>query len=623
MNEKTTILYCRLSRDDGEDRESNSISNQKRILSEYAEKGGFTPYEIALDDGYTGTNYDRPGWQELIAKIEADEVGAVIVKNLDRMGRNYLQNGLYREMFQERGVRLIAVNDGIDTATGEDDFVPFREIMAEWYARDCSRKVRAVYRSKGLDGKHTGSHALYGYKKTENDKNQWVIDEPAAEVVRRIFAMTIEGLGPYSIAATLAEEKVECPSHYLARHGRGNYQNRTHDDPYRWWGATVCDILERAEYMGHTVNFKTTQKSYKNKRRYANAKENMSVFEDTHEPIVSRETWELANKLRAAAKRHKDSCGAPRPYAGLLFCGTCGSKMYNERSSSPRPHHKDNFVCSGYRKKTAECTAHRINEEAIEALILETLRTVSGYAITNEDAFREKVSAMFSAQAEGTLKSRKKRLAYCEKRTTELDRLIKKLFEEHTLGGLTDKRFDLLSAEYEKEQEEIEAEAATLRAGIAGAIDSAERAENFLDLTRRYRDFTELSVPMLNEFIERIVVHERAEKWCIHTEQQVDIYLNFIGNFDIPILPDEEQRRREETEKRLKKREYHREYKRRRAANGGKPLTPEDARTPEQIAADEAAKAEKWKLYHREYMREYARKHYRPKREPKTAATAT
>ena len=289
MNQKTTILYCRLSRDDGEDKESNSIGNQRRILIEYAEKNGFTPYEVETDDGYTGTNYNRPGWQNLIAKVENDEVGTIIVKNLDRMGRNYLQTGLYRKMFQERGVRLIAVNDGIDTSMSEgDEFLPFREIMAEWYARDCSRKVKAVFRSKGMAGKHIASHVPYGYKKSSDDKGKWEVDEPAAEAVRCIFGLVIEGFGVSVIARKLTEAKVERPSYYFAKQGIGNHQKMNFDDPYHWDSKTVSDIIARVEYCGHTVNFKTAQQSYKNKRRYNNPDEKLAIFENTQERRLSR-----------------------------------------------------------------------------------------------------------------------------------------------------------------------------------------------------------------------------------------------------------------------------------------------------------------------------------------------
>ncbi len=381
MNQKANILYCRLSREDGDAQESNSISNQKRILSEYADRKGFTPYEFAVDDGYSGTNYDRPGWQELIGRVEAGEVGAILVKNLDRMGRNYLQTGLYREMFGERGVRLIAVNDGIDTFARDDDFTPFREIMAEWYARDCSRKVKAVFRAKGLDGKHIGSHPIYGYKKSDSDKNLWVPDEPAASVVRRIFELTIEGFGPFVIAEKLSAEKVECPSYYLAQRGCGNRRKYPHDDPYRWWCGMVRDIIGRIEYLGHTVNFKTYRKSYKHRHIYFNDPDKWAIFENTHEPIVSKEIWELANRLRSSAKRHVDHLGAPRPLTGLMYCAQCGAKMYHNRSGPNAIRQKNTYSCSNYSTQHRTCTSHRISTETIEKLILETLRAVSEFAL--------------------------------------------------------------------------------------------------------------------------------------------------------------------------------------------------------------------------------------------------
>jgi hypothetical protein len=508
-------------------------------------------------------------------------------------------------MFAERGVRLIAINDNVDTSKGDDDFLPFREILAEWYARDCSRKVRAVYRSKGLDGKHTGSHALYGYKKSEANKEQWEVDSTAAEVVRRIFAMTVDGYGPYAIASTLAEEKVECPSYYLAQRGCGNCQNRTHDDPYRWWGATVSDIIERLEYCGHTVNFKTTQKSFKNKRRYANTPENMAVFENTHEAIVPPETWALANKLRANAKRHRSDLGEPRPLTGLLYCAQCGSKLYHERTAPDAPKPKDAYLCASYVKITSECSPHRITTAALEELILDTLRTVAGYALNNEEDFRRRVSEMYAAKLDGDMKSRRKRLTACEKRNAELDKLIKKLFEEHTLGNLNDKRFDLLSADYEKEQIDLEREITELREEVGAYVDSKERAEGFLKLTQRYTDFTELTVPMLNEFVERVNVHEREDKGCRYTKQKIEIILNFIGEFDVPVEvdPQEEAERIERELREGKRREYHRDYQRKRKANGGMPLTPPDTRTDEERAADEAAKTERRKINMREYYR--------------------
>jgi DNA invertase Pin-like site-specific DNA recombinase len=609
---KLTFLYCRLSRDDGDsDRESNSIGNQKKILTDYAERNGFTPYAIAVDDGYTGTNYNRPGWQNLMSKVENDEVGTILVKNLDRMGRNYLQTGLYREMFQERGIRLIAVNDGIDTASGEgEDFLPFREIMAEWYARDCSRKVKAVFRSKGMAGKHIASHVPYGYKKADDDKGKWVVDEPAASVVRRIFDLTIEGFGPSVIARKLSEDKVERPSYYFAQRGIGNHQKTDFDDPYRWHNTTVTDIIARIEYTGITVNFKTTQQSFKNKHRYNNPEENLAVFENTQEPIVSEEIWELANRLRNAAKRHVSRLGEPRPLTGLLVCGECGGKMYHDRSAPNVKKPKDYYNCANHRKN-ASCTSHRVNANQLEELILSTLRDVSACIDQSEEDFRKMVSDMYAAKIDGSVKSRKKRLTVCEKRTAELDKLIKNLFEQQTLGNLAEKRFAQLSTEYENEQENLEREISGLRIEIDSVNDSEERANKFLELTRRYRDFTELTPAMLNEFVERVIVHERAEKKVMYTAQKVEIIFNFIGTLTIPkeLSAEEIAAEKKRREQFLKGREYHREHYRKCKEAGVKRLGDLDTRTPEQKASDDASEKARQREHLREYQREYHRKH--------------
>jgi len=611
---KTNILYCRLSREDGDtQQESNSIGNQKRMLAEYAERNGFVPYEFAVDDGYSGTNYNRPGWQELISKVEAAEVGVIIVKNLDRMGRNYLQTGLYREMFAERGVRLIAISDGIDTFTKDDDFTPFREIMAEWFARDTSRKIKAVMQSKGKSGKHISSHPPYGYKKSESDKNLWLPDEPAATVVRRIFQLTIDGFGPFQIAEKLSAEKVECPSYYFAQRGVGRRQTYPHADPFRWWYGTVRDIIARVDYMGHTVNFKTSRVSYKNKRMIFNEREKWAIFENTHEAIVTQEIWELANKLRGNAKRHVDRLGAPRPLTGLLFCAQCGAKMYNDRSSPTAIKQKDYYTCSNYSTQHRTCTSHRINTKTIEALVKETLKTVGKYAIDDEASFTKMVTEMYAEKLNNDVKKERKRLAACEKRSAELDMIIKKLFEQDALGTMNTKRFELLSAEYEKEQADLVVEIEQLRIGIDSYVDSKDRAVDFLKLARRYRDFEELTPAVINSFVEKIYIHERADKGCQITEQKIDIHLSFIGNFILPkeLLsePDAEQVARDN--ERAKRREYHREYSRRRKENGGKPLTE---MSPEERAKVEAERKEKEKLYQREYQREFQRRKARAKR---------
>jgi DNA invertase Pin-like site-specific DNA recombinase len=441
-NQKVTILYERLSRDDELQGPSNSIVNQQKLLEDFALKNNLVPYEHICDDGWSGTRWDRPGWQELISRIDADEVGCLVIKDSSRMGRDYLRVGLYREMFREKGVRLIAVNDGIDSSLGEDDFAPFREIMAEWYARDCSKKIKSVYHHKGMSGERLAHHPMYGYKKADTGKNsQWVIDAPAAGVVRRVFDLTIGGHGVTQIATILSKDKVESPAYYLAQRGYGQHVNKEFDDPYRWWGDVVDSILRRVEYLGHTVNFKSVSKSFKSKKRYATAPEEQVIFENTHEAIIGQETWELANRLRSAAKRCVSRIdGEAHPLTGLMFCADCGAKLYHQRSNPTAKSQKNDYVCATYRKHTVtQCTPHRITFQSVEGIILAVLRAVSKYAVRDEAGFRQKVMEMFSAKLDGEMKSRKKRLTACEKRVSELDKLIKKLFEEHTLGSMNDK----------------------------------------------------------------------------------------------------------------------------------------------------------------------------------------
>ena len=533
------------------------------------------------------------------------------------MGRDYLRVGLYREMFREKNIRLIAVNDGLDTNDKDDDFAPFREIMAEWFARDTSRKIKSVYHHKGMAGIRLAHHPLYGYKKADTGKNsQWIIDEPAAEIVRRIFAMTIEGYGVGEIARILTDERVESPSYHLAQMGYGQHVNKEFGNVYHWWASAPAAILSKIEYMGHTANFKGEKPHFKSKKYISRPREEWVIFENTHEAIIDAETWATANRIRGAAKRCVSRIdGEPHPLTGLMFCADCGAKMYHQRRSNDTSKTPNDYICATYRKHTVgDCTAHRISQKAIEELILTALRIVVKYALSDEDGFRQKVTEMFAVKLDGEMKSQRKRLNACEKRSVELDRLIKKLFEEHALGSMSDKRFDLLSAEYEKEQVDLEAEIAALRVGIDSHVDSRARADKFLVLTKRYTDFTELTIPMLNEFIGRVVVHERAYRKCKYTEQKVEIYLNFIGDFVVPtevrdpLDLEEESKQIAHGEQVQNRRQYYRDYYKKCKDNGVKTLAELDARTPEQIAADDAEKRAKKREHRRKYEREYHRK---------------
>lgn len=532
-NSKLTILYERLSRDDELMGESNSITNQKKILEDYALKNGFTNILHLTDDGWSGTRFDRPGFLKMIAEVEAGNVGAILCKDMSRLGRDYLQVGMYTEvLFREKGVRFIAVNDGVDSAKGEDDFTPFRNIINQWQARDTSRKVTASYRSKGNEGKHTGNHPLYGYLHDNGDKNRWVIDEEAAAIVRRIFHMTIEGKGPYQIAGILEQEEIQCPSYYLAQRGMGNRKSNSFPDPYRWWGTTVSYILSRMEYMGHTVNFKTFKNHYRDKSRKKADQKDWKIFENTHEAIIDPETWETAQRCRKTVRR-PNRLGEPARLTGLMYCSDCGAKLYHERCVF-KGKQKNNYSCASYRKKTTDCTAHFTRTAIVEELILDAIQTVSRYVHKDEAGFVELVRNASHSRQEEAVKIQRKKLAKGQKRIALLNHLIRKIYEDNATGKLSDKRFQLLSADYEREQDELERQSEQLQSDLDAFDQDSVRADKFIGIVKRYTDFTELTTPMLYEFIEKIVVHERIKGYRYQTSQKIEIYFNFIGAIELP-----------------------------------------------------------------------------------------
>ncbi|MDR2532357.1 MAG: recombinase family protein [Oscillospiraceae bacterium] len=533
LNEKITALYCRLSKDDENEGESNSIVNQKKMLVKYAENHGYKNTRIYVDDGYSGSRFNRPDWERMLTEFESGNIETVIVKDMSRVGRDYLRVGLFMETLRESNVRLIAINDGVDTAKGDDDFTPFRNIISEWYVRDCSRKVSASYRAKGKEGKHTGSHPLYGYIKDPNDKNQWLIDPEAAKVVRRIFRLVIEGKGAYEIATILQSERTYSPSYYLSLKGMGNKVNNTFDNPYRWWGTSITYLLEREEYMGHTVNFKTYKNSYKDKHRKTSPKENRLIFENTHEAIIDPETWHLAQKLIKTKRRTNSFHREPNRLTGLMFCSDCGSKMYNSRAVD-RGRNVDVYSCSAYKKITTTCTIHFIQTEVVEKLILEAVKEVSGFVKNNKSEFLKIVNQTSATKQSETQKTQRKQLAECKKRIAELDRLIRGIYEDKISGTLSEKRFIKLSENYEREQNKLEKIVDRLQIESDRMKDQSTKVDSFLELVERYTDFDELTTPMLNEFIEKVVVHERVKGYRYTTTQKVDIHFNFIGKFELP-----------------------------------------------------------------------------------------
>lgn len=569
---KITALYERLSRDDDQVGDSNSIVNQKKYLESFAEQRGYTNIQHYTDDGWSGGNFNRPAWKQLEADIEAGKVAHVIVKDMSRIGRDYLQTGFYTEVFfHEHGVHFIAIANSVDSDDqNSNEFAPFLNIMNEWYLRDLSRKQRTAIRVKGESGKPTTNCAIYGYKKKPGDKYSWYIDEEAAEVVRRIFRLTIEGKGPYDIARILYDDKVETPAVYFGKQNKGIWKSKEEfPNPYNWSGYIVGSILSKPEYMGHTVNFRSHKQSYKDKNPVMNPKEEWLIFEDTHEAIVDKETWELVQKLRKTPRRH-DTLGEANPLTGLLFCADCGAKMTNHRSrggTENNPYPSDFYDCSSYtlahQKRTHACCGHYIRTKALRELILETVRTASTFAITNPDEFMENVRSASQIRQAEAAKETKRKLNKDRKRITELDNIIKKLYETFAVGRISDERFDSLLAEYETEQKALVASVAEVEQRLSCFEEDTDRAEQFLSLAKKYTDFSELTTTMINEFIDKIIVHS-PEKIDGDRVQEVEIYLKFIGRFDLPEpeLTAEEAKRQEQLRRhRIKSRERYQKIK--------------------------------------------------------------
>ena len=550
------------------------------MLEDYAKQNGYTNIEHFTDDGYSGGSFDRPDWKRMVAGIEDGSIGTVIVKDMSRIGRDYLQVGFYTEvMFKEKEVHFIAIANGVDNQKRESsEFAPFLNIMNEWYIRDSSRKVTTVLRARGMEGKHTTNNAIYGYRKSEEDKNQWVIDEEAAEVVRRIYRMSLEGKGPYEIARILSEEQIERPSYYLAKRGLGTCRsNNNTATPYVWRGATVRDILSKPEYMGHTVNFRSYKESYKDKRAKKTPKEDWVIFKNTQEAIVSEEMWNKVQELRKTVRR-TDTVGEANPFTGLLYCADCGAKMYNHRGGAGRARNwkgelngkrrpdRDEYNCSTYnlsrQSYDKQCSQHYIRTEVVRKLVLETIKAVSDYVITNEEEFINRIYSSSRDKQKESIKSLKRKIAQDTKRVNELNMLMKKLYEDNISGKLSDKRFEFMLSEFENEQDTLEISMENAKAEIEKYESDTVRADKFIELVKRYTDFSELTTPMLNEFVEKILVHE-ADYSSGERVQEVEIYLNFIGKFELPVKePTAEEIAEHEKLKarRAKKAEYNRRY---------------------------------------------------------------
>ena len=529
-----TALYPRLSHEDELQGESNSISNQKRILETYAKQNGFSNLRWYTDDGYSGANFQRPGFQAMLADIEAGKVGTVIVKDMSRLGRNYLQVGMYTEMiFPQKGVRFIAINDGVDSAQGENDFAPLRNIFNEWLVRDTSKKIKAVKRSKGMSGKPITSKPVYGYLMDEDEN--FIIDEEAAPVVRQIYSLCLAGNGPTKIARMLTEQQIPTPG--TLEYRRTGSTRRYHPGyECKWATNTVVHLLENREYTGCLVNFKTEKPSYKLKHSIENPPEKQAVFENHHEPIIDRETWERVQELRKQRKRPNryDEVGL---FSGILFCADCGSVMYQQRYQTDK-RKQDCYICGSYKKRTADCTAHFIRTDLLTAGVLSNLRKVTSYAAKHEARF---MKLLIEQNEDGDRRrnaAKKKELEAAEKRIAELSAIFKRLYEDSVTGRISDERFTELSADYEAEQKELKERAARLREELSKAQEATANAEKFMNVVRRHTTIEELTPTLLREFVEKIVVNESValdgKRRGKLRRQEIEIYYSFVGKVELP-----------------------------------------------------------------------------------------
>ena len=571
-NEKITPLYERLSRDDELQGESNSISNQKQMLEDFARRNGLPNPTHFTDDGISGTRFDRPGFLAMMEEVEAGRVEAIVIKDMSRLGRDYLKVGQVMEVLRQRGVRLIAINDGVDSLKGDDDFTPFRNIMNEFYARDTSRKIRSVFKAKGMSGKHLTGTVIYGYLWDEK-REHWLVDEEAAEVVRRIFSLTLEGYGPYQIACKLSADRIEIPVVHLARFNEGVNRSKPVKDPYGWGSSTIVNILKKREYLGHTINFKT-RKHFKDKKSHYVSEDEWTIFENTHEAIIDQQTFDLVQKIRSNVRRYPNGWGEAAPLTGLLYCADCGGKMYVHRTNNGK--RISQYTCSNYTKVpcgTLCPTQHRINESAVLTLVSDTLRAIAEYSRNDRTEFIHTVQETQVAQQSADISKKRRHLATAQKRAGELEKLICKIYEDNVLGKLPDARYKALDAQYAKEQDALEIEIAELEKAVTGYEQSQKSAEKFIALIDKYENFDTLTNTMLNEFVEKILVHERARKGSQDTTQEIEIYFNFLGRYippslqPVPLTPEEQEelRKKEERKDRL-----HQNYLKRKASGAQK-----------------------------------------------------
>ena len=525
---KKTALYCRLSQDDGIEGDSNSIQNQKAILQKFAEDHHFPSPCFYVDDGFSGGNFQRPAFQQMISDMENGEIGIIVTKDLSRLGRNQLHTGLYiEERFPMFGVRFIAINDNVDTDSSEsNDLMPFKNLFNEWFIRDTSRKIRAVLKAKAERGERLGTRTPYGYRK-DPDTKKLIVDEEAAAIVRRIFAMCASGSGPSQIARILKKEQILTPTMYAyTRYGITHTCLDT-AHPYNWSDSAIANLLENEIYLGNTVNMKYSTKSYKDKRRVEHPREECMVFENTHPALITREVWDMVQRVRKN-KRRLTKMEEQNKYSGLVFCADCGSNMVLHRAHTMSASY-NHFTCRTYKKDGEACTGHYIRECVLDEIVLEDLRRVTSAAREHPEKFAAYIGSKQSAELQREIRRQEKELAAMRKRKAELDAIFKKLYEDSVLGRITTEQFQMLSGSYTEEQNLITVGIPQKESEIQRLRETAIGTDSFLDKAKRYTDITELTPELLRLFIEKIVVHEKEVKWSKHAPQTVEIYYNGIG----------------------------------------------------------------------------------------------
>ena len=525
--QKITILYCRLSNEDLVDGESNSIANQRNILSSYAASHGFTNTKVLVDDGYTGTNFNRPGVQEGLALVEQGLVGTWIVKDMSRFGRDYLQVGRFTEIvFPSYDVRFIAVNDAVDSAKGDNDFTVIRNVFNDFYAKDTSKKVRAVMKAKGTSGKHLGGPP-YGYRADPQDKNHWILDEDAAPVVKRIFDLTIAGVGPSRIARILEADKVLTVKALYAQQKGKPLPER----PCHWIEQSVVNILERMEYTGCTCNFKTYSKSYKLKKRIPNALEDMFILPDTQEAIVPKEQWDRVQELRKH-KRRMTKAERQGLFSGLVVCADCGSKLHFATCKNFEGR-QDHYICAKYKSGRGTCSAHYIREDVLRDVVLERIRAVTEYIRADVEGFQEEWLMCRREEQEKSIREDKRRLEKAKKRLADIDKLITRIYEDMVLGNLSQERYQKMLEGYEAEQAALNNEVIGLEDWVATREEMEDNVDQFLALMEKYVDIPELTTTIVNEFIKQIIVYA-PDKSSGKRTQKVKIVFNFLEEVEVP-----------------------------------------------------------------------------------------